>query len=74
VADIRHTVAVLTDVNYCIITSYSLLKCWCYHKTRALAPVIEPTWYKYMVPTTLQSSFSLPFPRLSRTKWIIFPD
>ena len=27
-----------------------------------------------MVPTTLQNSFSLTFPWLSMTKWIIFPD
>jgi len=27
-----------------------------------------------VVPTALQNSFSLTFPRLSRRKWIVFPD
>jgi len=27
-----------------------------------------------MVPTTLQNSFSLKFPWLYGTKWIVFPD
>ena len=42
--------------------------------SRSVRHWLELRKFRIRVPTTLQNSFSLTFPWLFQTKWIIFPD